>query len=91
MIYVSHLPMSDSSVMSSTNMQWSPTPYRKGIMHTFEISMSLDTHNPSISLLPLKKVDPVHVPVWCKTASRSPRLEVLAKALPNGPLYVCSL
>jgi hypothetical protein len=59
MIFAGCLPMSDSSVMSSTNMQWLPTPYPKGIMHTFEISMSLDTHNPSISLLPLKKVAPV--------------------------------
>ncbi len=91
MIFVGHFPTSDSSIMSSTNMRWSPTPYQKGIMHTFEISMLLDTYKPSISLLPLKKVAPNGVPVWCKMASCSPRSEMLAKALPNGPLYMCSL
>jgi hypothetical protein len=90
-IFVGLFPISDSSVMSNTNMRWSPTPYPNGITHAFTSSMSLDTHSPSIGLLPQKNVVPVRFPVCCRTASCSARPEVLARARPKGPSYVCSL
>jgi hypothetical protein len=90
-IFVSLFPMSDLSIISSTNIRWLPTPYPKGITHTLAILILLDTHSLSIGLLPLKNVAPVHFPVCCRTASFSARPEVLTKALPRGPLYVCLL
>jgi hypothetical protein len=62
-IFTGLMPTNDLIGISKIYARWSPTPYPNGITQALLMSMSPDTHKPSMDFVPLKKAAPGLLPV----------------------------